>query len=150
MDTRIDAFLAAFANTLRDMPAVEFERNRSAVISVKLQKERALIEEADRHWDAIWHQHYNFSLREHESAALAAIQREELCAWFAKHLAPGAPRRKLCVRVSAVSRAAEERAAAAADARTSAALFVEDEAGVEALRSAWDYFPVAPQVEPAA
>ena len=149
LDTRIDAFLAAFANTLRDMPADEFERNRAAVISVKLQKERALIEEADRHWDAIWHLHYNFALREHESAALAAIQRDELCTWFAAHLAPGAPRRKLCVRVSAVSRAAEERAAAMADARTSAALFVEDEAGVEVLRSAWAYFPVAPQVEPA-
>jgi secreted Zn-dependent insulinase-like peptidase len=132
------------------MPADEFERNRAAVISVKLQKERALIEEADRHWDAIWHLHYNFGLREHESAALAEIQRDELCAWFAAHLAPGAPRRKLCVRVSAVSRAAEERGAATADAAASAALFVEDEAGVEALRSAWAYFPIAPPVEPAA
>ena len=131
------------------MPLDEFERNRAAVISVKLQKERALIEEADRHWDSIWHRHYDFTLREREAAALAALHRDELCAWFDAHLAPGAPRRKLCVRVAAVSRAVEERAAAAADAQASAALFVEEEAGAEALRSSWGFFPAAEPVEPA-
>ena len=131
------------------MPSDEFERNRAAVISVKLQKERALIEEADRHWDAIWHRHYDFTLREREAAALAALRLDELCAWFDANLAPGAPRRRLSVRVAAASRAAEERAAAAADAQAHAALFVAEEAGAEELRRAWGYFPIPPQVEPA-
>lgn len=132
------------------MPSDEFERNRAAVISQKLQKERALVEEADRHWDAIWHRHYEFTLREREAAALAALQRDELCAWYQAHLAPGSPRRKLCVRVAAASRAAEERTIATADAQAHAALFVEEEAGAEALRRAWSFFPTAPQVEPSA
>ena len=112
-----------------------------------MQKERALIEEADRHWDAIWHRHYDFTLREREAAALASLQLHELCAWYQAHLAPVAPRRKLCVRVAAASRAAEERLAAAADAQAHAALFVTEEAGAEELRRTWGFFPSAPEVE---
>jgi hypothetical protein len=138
------------------MPAAEFERNRSAVISSKLSKERALTEEADRHWDALWHRHWDWALREREAAALAEISQREMCDWFAAHLAPreggsaaaGPPRRKLAVRVAAAGRAGAERAAAAADAKAAGAVFAEEEEGVEALRAAWGFYPPAPTAGP--
>ncbi len=146
LDARIDAFLASYEDALRAMPSDEFERNRAAVVSSKLQKERSLCDEAEKHWDAIWHRHADWARREREAACLSGISQEEMCAWYAAHLAPGQgrQRRKLGVRVACAARAEEERAAAAADAAAAGALFAEEEAGVEALRGAWGFFEPAP------
>ncbi len=140
------------------MPAAEFERNRAAVISAKLSKERTLVEEAERHWDCVWHRHWDWALREREANALASITQAQMSDWFAEHLlprdaasaSPAAPRRKLGVRVAALARAAEERVAAEKDAAASGALLAEEEAGVDALRAAWGFFAPAPVAPPPA
>ena len=54
LEARIEAFLAGFAETLADMPAGDFERHRASLLAAKLQKDRSLGEEADRHWGAIF------------------------------------------------------------------------------------------------
>lgn len=54
LEARIEAFLAGFAGSLADMPAGEFERHRASLLAAKLQKDRSLGEEADRHWGAIF------------------------------------------------------------------------------------------------
>eukprot|EP00959_Pyramimonas_sp_CCMP1952_P375564 7865757-Pyramimonas_sp.AAC.1 len=46
------------------MPAEEFEKNVSSLVSLKLQKDKSLYDESDRHWDTIWSEQYTFFLRE--------------------------------------------------------------------------------------
>lgn len=54
----------SFTQTLADMPAEEFEKNVSSLVSLKLQKDKSLYDESDRHWDTIWSEQYTFFLRE--------------------------------------------------------------------------------------
>jgi secreted Zn-dependent insulinase-like peptidase len=54
LEARIEAFLTGFGPTLADMPAAEFEKHRASLLAAKLQKDRSLAEEADRHWSAIF------------------------------------------------------------------------------------------------
>ncbi len=60
----MDAFLAAFEQTLRKMPRAEFEKHRTALVAAKLEKARSLAEESDRHWAAIWSQRYDFHAKQ--------------------------------------------------------------------------------------
>ena len=53
LDARIEAFLVAFEAELAALPTEEFQRNREAVIAAKLQKDRSLQDQADRHWEQI-------------------------------------------------------------------------------------------------
>lgn len=50
----MEGFLEGFSATLAAMPADEFERHRASLLAAKLQKDRSLGEEADRHWGAIF------------------------------------------------------------------------------------------------
>ena len=54
VERRIEAFLADFARQLEAMDGEDFERHRSSLIASKLQKDRSLGEEADRHWEQIF------------------------------------------------------------------------------------------------
>ena len=54
VEQRMEAFLQSFGEELGAMPAEDFERQRSALIAAKLQKDRSLGEEGDRHWDQIF------------------------------------------------------------------------------------------------
>ena len=55
LDERIDAFLTGFETTLKKLPRDDFEDNREALIAQKLQKDRSLLDESDRHWEQIEH-----------------------------------------------------------------------------------------------
>ena len=54
VERRIEAFLTDFAGQLEAMSGEDFEGHRSALIASKLQKDRSLGEEADRHWEQIF------------------------------------------------------------------------------------------------
>lgn len=54
LDRRIEAFLTGFAERLAEMSGEEFDRHKSALTSGKMQADRNLLEEADRHWGQIW------------------------------------------------------------------------------------------------
>ncbi|KDD73111.1 hypothetical protein H632_c2526p0, partial [Helicosporidium sp. ATCC 50920] len=53
VDARVEAFLEGQRARLRSLPAEEFEAHRVALRSVKLQKDRALVDECDRAWEEI-------------------------------------------------------------------------------------------------
>ena len=59
LDERIDAFLAGFEKTLKKLSRDDFEDNRDALIAQKLQKDRSLLDESDRHWEQIEHHRYS-------------------------------------------------------------------------------------------
>ena len=54
VERRIEAFLADFEKQLEAMDGADFEFHRSSLIASKLQKDRSLGEEADRHWEQIF------------------------------------------------------------------------------------------------
>ena len=70
VERRIEAFLADFARQLEAMDGEDFERHRSALIASKMQKDRSLGEEADRHWEQIFNR--RCSMR---SARISSTQR---------------------------------------------------------------------------
>ncbi len=55
LDERIDAFLATFEKTLKKLSRDDFEDSREALIAQKLQKDKSLLDESDRHWEQIEH-----------------------------------------------------------------------------------------------
>ena len=152
LDDRIEAFLGSFRSVLAAMEAAQFERNRDALVAAKLQKDRALSDEADRHWDAVWHARAQWCSREAEAEAALGITQDDLLAWYDTHLAPGsATRRKLAIRVAAPGIADQEKGLATAAAATTGSLLLlgDDGAALEQLRSrpgAW--FDPAPEEVP--
>jgi secreted Zn-dependent insulinase-like peptidase len=108
LDGRIDAFLSSFGAKLAAMPAPEFEAHRAALAATKAQADRALAEEADRHWEAVSGRRYDFLAREAELDALAALTQADVAALWAAAIAPGATRRRLAVHVCGAGGAAAE------------------------------------------
>jgi secreted Zn-dependent insulinase-like peptidase len=88
LDARIDAFLAAFAARLAEMPAEEFEKNRAALIAAKLSRDPNMLAESDRDWDALTARGCDFAARRDEAAALRRLTLAETAAFFAETLAP--------------------------------------------------------------
>eukprot|EP00208_Stichococcus_sp_RCC1054_P001535 CAMPEP_0206142388 /NCGR_PEP_ID=MMETSP1473-20131121/16665_1 /ASSEMBLY_ACC=CAM_ASM_001109 /TAXON_ID=1461547 /ORGANISM="Stichococcus sp, Strain RCC1054" /LENGTH=1083 /DNA_ID=CAMNT_0053537371 /DNA_START=256 /DNA_END=3510 /DNA_ORIENTATION=+ len=105
LEARIEAFLSSFAATLEAMAPNAFEKHRGSLLAAKLQKDHALAEEADRHWDAIFNRRYNFSARAEEVAELRTLPHSTLLQWYRQTVAPGgAERRKLCIHIAGRSK----------------------------------------------
>jgi len=152
LEARIDAFLDSFRMVLAAMPSDEFECNRAAVVAAKLQKDRTLSDEADRHWDAIWHGRRQWSCREMEASAVQGFSHADVLAWYDTHLRPGsATRRALTIRVAAPGVAAHEMNLAKKQAEQWGAHFVlgDDDAVFSKLRNACGSFEAAPEDVPA-
>ena len=152
LEDRIEAFLGSYRAVLSGMDAAQFERNRDALVAAKLQKDRALSDEADRHWDAVWHARAAWCAREAEAEAALGITQTDLLAWYDAHLAPGsATRRKLSIRVAAAGLADQEKGLAAAAAATTGATLIlgDDSAALEQLRAGpGAFFDPAPEEVP--
>jgi len=149
LEARLEAFLAAFREQLADMPADQFERNRASVVAARLRKDRALGDEAERHWEAVWDRSGEWGRREAVAAAAAALSQQEVLVWFDEWLAAGgASRRRLVVHVAAAGRAEEARGAARARAAEAGTRLVEgdDEAAMAALKAAWGYCLPTPEL----
>jgi hypothetical protein len=122
------ALQAGFQKTMDEMTDEAFEKNKTALIALKMQKDKTLYDESDRHWEAIQSEKYDFEAREtiaeevrttpthipHAAASgnpsftsmiciicqVKSVQLGELRTWYAQHLAPGgAKRRQMLVAV---------------------------------------------------
>ncbi|KAK9862426.1 hypothetical protein WJX84_001898 [Apatococcus fuscideae] len=108
LDERIDAFLTGFETTLKKLPRDDFEDNREALIAQKLQKDRSLLDESDRHWEQIEHHRYVFNEREQEVAELQKLSKQAVLGYFQRFVAPSSRvRRRLAVHVVGRSHQAE-------------------------------------------
>ena len=146
---RIDALLDAYVTSVRSTAPAAFEAHRSAAVAAKRCVDKSLAEEADRHWDALWHRRPTFGDREAEAVALEGLTLADVAAWMEATLLPRSPtRRALRVAVASSSRAAAERASLAGAAAAAGQLFVEGEAGCEALHAAWGFFNPQPDCVP--
>jgi insulysin len=62
LDSRIEAFLMRYADTLEKMSETEFEDHKRSLIVRRLEKLRNLDQESTRHWSQITSEYYDFEL----------------------------------------------------------------------------------------
>jgi insulysin len=60
LDSRIEAFLMRYADTLEKMSETEFEDHKRSLIVKRLEKLRNLDQESRRHWSQITSEYYDF------------------------------------------------------------------------------------------
>lgn len=60
LDTRIEAFLTRFSETLAEMSDADFEGHKRSVIVKRLEKLKNLNQESSRHWQQICNEFYDF------------------------------------------------------------------------------------------
>ncbi|KAM7505463.1 hypothetical protein LguiB_004367 [Lonicera macranthoides] len=100
IDLRVGAFLRMFETKLYEMSEDEFKSNVNALIEMKLEKHKNLMEEAGFFWWEISEGTFKFDRKEHEVAALKQLTRKELIDFFNEHIKAGSLRKKtLSVRV---------------------------------------------------
>ncbi|KAL4440115.1 hypothetical protein ABPG75_003116 [Micractinium tetrahymenae] len=108
LDARIEAFLAAFQQTLAGMGEEEFEKQRAALLALKMMKDRAMLEESDRAWDKVATRSYAFHALRDECAHLRVLSLQQVRDFYAAYFAPGSPaRRKLSLHIVGKAHTAE-------------------------------------------
>ncbi|XXG56483.1 hypothetical protein AAC387_Pa03g3878 [Persea americana] len=94
LDSRVEAFLQMFESKLCEMAHDEFKSNVNALIDMKLEKNKNLVEESSINWGEIVCGTLKFDRMESEVAALREVTQQELIDFFNKHIKVGAPHRK--------------------------------------------------------
>lgn len=108
LDARIEAFLGAYQKTLAEMGEEEFEKQRQALLALKMMKDRMMLEESDRAWDKIGSRSYAFHALRDECTHLRLISLQQVRDFFNTYFAPSSPsRRKLSVHIVGRAHAAE-------------------------------------------
>jgi insulysin len=62
LETRIDAFLQSYENTMQDMPDAEFVNHKRSIIAKVLEKLKNLSQESNRLWRFIRGEYFDFEL----------------------------------------------------------------------------------------
>ncbi|EFN52789.1 hypothetical protein CHLNCDRAFT_138430 [Chlorella variabilis] len=108
LDVRIEAFLASFAATLAEMGEEEFEKQRQALLAIKMMKDRTMMEESDRAWDKIASRSYAFHSLRDECTHLRVLTLQQVRDFYNTYLAPGSiTRRKLSLHIMGQAHVAE-------------------------------------------
>ncbi|KAL5197066.1 hypothetical protein ABZP36_000578 [Zizania latifolia] len=95
LDARVEAFLKMFEGTLYQMPDAEFKSNVNALIDMKLEKFKNIMEESAFFWGEISGGTLKFDRKEAEVAALRDLKKEELIEFFDNHIKVNAPQKKI-------------------------------------------------------
>jgi insulysin len=111
LDTRIEAFLTRYADTLAEMSETEFEGHKRSVIVKRLEKLKNLNQESSRHWQQISNEFYDFEqgmlllIPESEAQAnmimtaqidaanVKKITKDEIVAFYKQYLDPASSER---------------------------------------------------------
>ncbi|KAK7425349.1 metalloprotease [Neonectria magnoliae] len=93
LDSRIEAFLSRFSETLSKMPDSEFEGHKRSLIIRRLEKLRNLDQESSRHWAQIANEYYDFELAQLDAAHIKQLTKQEIVEFFNLHFNPVSPKR---------------------------------------------------------
>ncbi|XP_024542665.1 nardilysin-like isoform X1 [Selaginella moellendorffii] len=97
---RIEDFIDKLQKTLDDMSEEVFDNYKNCLIAEKMEKDKCLSDETDRHWGHVLDQRYLFDAHEKEAVALKDIKKEDVVEWYKQHIrAGGSMRRSLCIHV---------------------------------------------------
>jgi insulysin len=110
LESRIDAFLAGFAETLKDMTEEEFEGHKRSIINKRLEKLKNLGSETARYWTHIGSEYFDFMQHEVDAATVRALTKPELSEFYRQHIDPASPKRaKVSIHLNAQSADTDEK-----------------------------------------
>lgn len=93
VESRIDAFLRQYSDTLDKMAPEEFERHRASLIHAATEADKSLAEESTRYWYHISSQYYDFLRRYGDVEEIKVVTHEQIKELFARYLHPDSPHR---------------------------------------------------------
>ncbi len=93
LEKRINAFLANFANSLKEMSLEEFESHKKSLINKLLEKIKNLDQESVRFWSHITNEYFDFMQVENDVAYLRPLTKEDVIEFFDRYIHPASPAR---------------------------------------------------------
>ncbi|KAJ5466589.1 hypothetical protein N7539_009545 [Penicillium diatomitis] len=107
LESRIDAFLSQFGQTLEKMSDDEFEGHKRSVINKRLEKLKNLSSETGRFWSQVRSEYLDFLQHETDAASVRVLSKADMIEFFKQYIDPASPTRaKLSVYLNAQSDAA--------------------------------------------
>jgi insulysin len=97
-DSRAEAFLLTYRDTLAAMDEKTFEANKAAVIATYLIKDKTLLNETQRLWTEIANRRYCFDRKLQIVAELKTLTLQDVLDFWDEHLSLTGNRRKLSIR----------------------------------------------------
>lgn len=102
LEERINAFLALFSKTLKEMPESEFESHKKSLVNKRLEKLKNLHQETSRLWAYISSEYYDFQQRDQEAENIRPLTKSDMMAFFHHFIHPTSEQRaKLSIHMMA-------------------------------------------------
>lgn len=93
LESRIDAFLSRFADTLENMTEDEFEGHKRSIINKRLEKLKNLASETNRYWSHIGSEYFDFLQNEVDAARVRGLSKQEMVEFYRQYIDPQSPTR---------------------------------------------------------
>ncbi|KAI1437723.1 peptidase M16 inactive domain-containing protein [Xylaria sp. CBS 124048] len=102
LETRIDLFLQAQAEALKEMTDEAFENHKRSAISRRMEKLKSLEQETLRHWSHITSGYYDFDACQKDADRIEALSKADMVDFFMTVIHPASPiRSKLVIHLVA-------------------------------------------------
>src|SRR5205085_9922847 len=88
LESRINAFLSRFAETLDTMSNEVFESHKRSIINKKLEKLKNLGSETSRFWSHIGSEYFDFVQHEADAEAVGNLSKPEVIDFFRQYIDP--------------------------------------------------------------
>lgn len=106
VETRIEAFLQNMQSYLSEMSEEDFQKNVTALATLRSEKPKQLASQTSRYWSEISSQHYNFDRDEIEVKHLKTVTKDELLSFYQEFIANNSSKRhKLSVHILSTAEA---------------------------------------------
>ncbi|KAL2694046.1 hypothetical protein Neosp_000616 [[Neocosmospora] mangrovei] len=106
LDSRIEAFLRRYVETLEKMSDTEFEGHKRSLVIRRLEKLRNLDQESSRHWSQITSEYYDFELAQRDAEQVKKLTKPEMVEFFNKYFDPASSdRARLSIHLHAQGKA---------------------------------------------
>lgn len=93
LESRIDAFLTRFADTLENMTEEEFEGHKRSLINKRLEKLKNLGSESNRFWFHIGTEVFNFTKNDEDAEYIRTLTKPDVIEFFKQYIDPRSPSR---------------------------------------------------------
>ena len=104
LEERINAFLAFFADKLKEMSPEDFESHKKSLINKRLEKLKNLGQECNRFWQHISSEFFDFKSVDVDVAHIKPLTKDDMIAFFQHYIHPTSPARaKMSVHMIAQS-----------------------------------------------
>ncbi|KAN0095601.1 LuxS/MPP-like metallohydrolase [Hyaloscypha variabilis] len=102
LESRIDSFLAGWAETLEKMSDAEFEGHKRSLITKRLEKLKNLDQESGRLWSYVDSEYLDFELVHHDAAHVKKLTKADMVEFYKHFVHPSSPARsKLAIHMKA-------------------------------------------------